>query len=554
MISSLFHFIIHIVLLCYPFISFFLIICILYSSFALWCNSKNKKITKEPFPMKNSDENKVISEGSFHIKYSEENKIISKEPFHMKYSDENKIISKENAPVKNSDENKIFFKENVPKKNSGKNKIISEEPFPIKNPDENKIISKENVPIKKIEKKGKIENYTKIIINSKKHPEPDVQRYNYNTFCTFISIDDIFYLVYSKNGYDIVFYNLIDERKVIDIINDYFYYSYIIEIKHLFDENNERDLLFSLSNNFILRLWNVNNFECLFNIKIGLIIKNNWRYFYHNYMSFLKLKNKSYHIIVTNDDAVKIFNLNGKKINDDYREKLTKIEKFQNLTFIDTYYDKKLCDNFIFSYHSYKKALLVVDYQKEKLYQEYPQIYHDNKQIIINDDDEALIKLIYLINYDSIGIFNFHSGKLLYKINFTIIRSKNNFTDEYHCDIIYSLNYWNDNYISLSYGKIFQVVYAFGVDGISQYDTKCHSIEVINLKEEKMKQVLELKKVNELIFVKKISHPKYGDCLLTQDRSGEIKIIQIDLTEKEDLFSFQEWGPKIWNSIPLIIE
>ena len=42
-----------------------------------------------------------------------------------------------------------------------------------------------------------------------------------------------------------------------------------------------------------------------------------------------------------------------------------------------------------------------------------------------------------------------------------------------------------------------------------------------------MKQVLKLGDVDKLIFAKKISHPKYGDCLLTQDTCGEIKIIQI---------------------------
>ncbi len=44
-----------------------------------------------------------------------------------------------------------------------------------------------------------------------------------------------------------------------------------------------------------------------------------------------------------------------------------------------------------------------------------------------------------------------------------------------------------------------------------------------------MKQVLKLTTLDRTIFAKKIFHPKYGDCLFTQDNCGEIKLIQIKL-------------------------
>ena len=184
-----------------------------------------------------------------------------------------------------------------------------------------------------------IKNSTKVIINSPKNPYYDDKRNNYNTFCTFKSIDDIYYLVYTVDVSHIIFYNLIDERKVIDINTGNWY---ILEIKYLFDENNKRDLLFSLSKYFILKLWNVNNFECLFDIKIELSYANFESYHFYNHLSFLKLQNKNYNIIVTEiEDKVKIFDLNGKKLNDDYRCNL-KIEEYKELIFMDTYYDKKL--------------------------------------------------------------------------------------------------------------------------------------------------------------------------------------------------------------------
>ena len=150
-------------------------------------------------------------------------------------------------------------------------------------------------------------------------------------------------------------------------------------------------------------------------------------------------------------------------------------------------------------------------------------------QIIINDDDENLKKVIYLINCETIGIFNLHSGKLLYKINCGIIPSEyKKYKKEYNLDKIYCLNYWNSNYIILSYGKVDEadVIY-YELGDTSKYYKKYHSIEIINLKEKKMKQIVKLKKIGKLIFSKKIFHPKYGDCLLTHDYSSEIKIIQI---------------------------
>ena len=152
-------------------------------------------------------------------------------------------------------------------------------------------------------------------------------------------------------------------------------------------------------------------------------------------------------------------------------------------------------------------------------------------QIIINDDDENLIKVIYLISHDSIGMFNFHSGHLIYKINCTIVPLHNDkYGNHDHYDNIYSLSFWNNNYISLCYGKVFEVGVRYGRGGARHtFDKRYHSIEVINLKEDKMKQVLQLTTLDRIIFTKKIFHPKYGDCLLTQDNCGEIKLIQIKL-------------------------
>jgi len=464
----------------------------------------------------NEDENKSKSENKIEINDNED----ENEKEESDNEDENKTKSENKIEISdNEDENEIEESDNEDE-NNNENENNNED----ENNNEN-----ENIPIKKIEKlEQNIESYTKLTINSPKFPEYEDQKYNYNTFCTFKSIEGIFYLIYIKDGDDIVFYNLIDEKEVIDIkvkyLSDDFH---TIEIKYLFDENNQRDLLVTLSRNLIL--WNVNTFECLFNIKIKSCDVE-YAYDRYDHLGIVKL-NKSYDIIVNNEE-MKIFDLNGNKLKDNYKSylKFDKYDNISNYDYIDTYYDKKFCKSYIFFNY---RSLYVYNYKKRKLYRKFPEIHFIYRHIIVNDDDENLIKLIYLINYDTIGVFNFHSRELLYKINFESIPFENEKLDQhYHYNSIYSVNFWDNNYISLSYGKVFETGVRYGGGGARHsFDKKYHSIEVIDLKEEKMKQVLKLTTIDKLIFGKKIFHPKYGDCMLTQDICGEIKIIQIKLKE-----------------------
>ena len=87
-----------------------------------------------------------------------------------------------------------------------------------------------------------------------------------NTFCVFKSIYDIFYLIYTSKNNSIIFYNLLDDKKINEIKNTH--KQYITNYRHYLDNYNKRDLIISLSlddNN--LKLWNVNNYECLLNIE-----------------------------------------------------------------------------------------------------------------------------------------------------------------------------------------------------------------------------------------------------------------------------------------------
>ena len=97
-----------------------------------------------------------------------------------------------------------------------------------------------------------------------------------NTFIIFKSIDNIFYLIYTNLDNFIFIYDLIDNKKMIEIKNSN-YWSYITNLRYYFYYIKKRNLLYiSISYDNSLKLWNINNWECL--IKISYINKVGYLY------------------------------------------------------------------------------------------------------------------------------------------------------------------------------------------------------------------------------------------------------------------------------------
>ena len=283
--------------------------------------------------------------------------------------------------------------------------------------------------------------------------------------------------------------------------------------------------------------------------------------FYH--LGFLK-ENERYNLIINyivlddgnrcfkynyfqsliNQQYMSIFDLNGNKLIN-YYEGYSKYIDFCKYKFIDTYYDKKLNKNYIFMFDD-NYDIVSIDYQKNVLYKTY---YSHNKpkeiMSFFNCDDfkesenfrilfhesENILKIIFpLYDEDSIGVFNFHSGEIIYKIDMSDFK-KDLFITTRISDI-YSINFLNDNYISLSIAKNITNS-AFSETGetfkfINEFHSK-HSLQIINLKDKKFEELLNTEYYNRYIFAKNIFHPKYGECLLTQDAFGEILLMKIDL-------------------------
>jgi WD40 repeat protein len=208
-----------------------------------------------------------------------------------------------------------------------------------------------------------------------------------------------------------------------------------------------------------------------------------------------------------NERPIKVFNLSGKLIKD-------MNESGEGTNYIDNYYDEKSSKHFIISKYKmndddYIKSF---DFKENKLFHKYRENnnnYDDNSDfensdytddIIIND--KGKIVELFDFSYDNyIRIWNFHSGELLTKININI------YSD------IYSFFLWNKKYLIMGCNDC--------------------SIEILDIEKETI--IRELAGHLDVVkTIRKLIHPKYGECLLTQGKKEEnIKLwITINLNIK----------------------
>ena len=196
------------------------------------------------------------------------------------------------------------------------------------------------------------------------------------------------------------------------------------------------------------------------------------------YACFLE-KNKQIYIITSNynkngnSEYIKVFDLGGDKIKE--------INDSNEDTYcINNYYDKKLSKNYIISgNYGYIKSF---DYNNNKLYHKYNDKGRGSVHSIIIRNMKDILKIIESCYDGFIRIWNFHSGLLLTKIK---------------CFIpLFGITLWNDNYLFA---------------GCSD-----NSIKLIDL--EKKLIIKSLKShSNKVLTVKKIIHPKYGECIISQN-------------------------------------
>ena len=301
-------------------------------------------------------------------------------------------------------------------------------------------------------------------------------------FCIFKSIDKILYLIYINKKNSIISYNIIDNKKINEIKKAH--NNYISSIKYIVDNNNKRELIISISND--IKLWNLKNIECLLMIKPNKEnLKNdifNGCFLKNNKHIYIVLKSSSFFVF---KEPIKVFNLKGKKV-----KEIINSKKEQQY-YLDSYYDEKINKNYIITagvqnIRSYK-------FDENVIYQTYgfknSTINFVHLGFIINNN----VLIIIGASLDGIFIWNFHSGALL-----NLIKNKNN---NYFAGICP----WNNEYFFVA----------------------CNNdIELIKIENnQKMISICKLDGHNNKIkYIKKIIHPKYGECLISQDIKGIIKL------------------------------
>ena len=295
-----------------------------------------------------------------------------------------------------------------------------------------------------------------------------------NTFTVFNSINNILYLIYSNYNKSIISYDLNQQILINEIRKAH--RKNISNLKHYLDKINNRDLILSISfkdNN--LKLWDVKNWNNILNIinvnRIGFLAS-----------ACLINEDNKIHIITSNYneedncEPIKVFDLNGKKINEMNCSN-------ESTFFIDVYYDSISKKNFILTGNeNYVKSYDYNSNSANKLYHKYYENNNGSHKSIIINDKQKIIKLIESCIDGNIRVWNFHSGLLLIKINVNY-------------NWLYGLCLWNNNYIFVGCND--KTIKAVEINnGLISKSFVAHSSKVIT--------------------IKKFIHPKYGECLISQ--------------------------------------
>ena len=358
-----------------------------------------------------------------------------------------------------------------------KKKLLIEDKNESKRKDDEKIIKKLNSE----------NNLGKLGLQPSKEIVNDAYNFDgvLNAFCVFKSLDDKLYMVYTTRFKSIISFNIIDDKKIKEIKNAHD--DKITNFRYCFDKKNKIDLIISISspiNN--IKLWKSTNLDLLYNfekVNESGSLKS---------ACFLN-DNENIYIIVSNSNnfdktkPLKIYDLNGNVIKEINNSK-------DDTYFIETYYDKKISKNFIITGNYYD--VKSYDYNEDKLYYKYFDQYSKNHCCaIINDKEEDVVKLIESSKDGNVRIWDFHSGKLLNKIEVSNNR-------------LFDLCLWDNQYLLVGCGE--------------------EIIKVVDLKIGK--KIKTLHDFNSVISLKKIEHPKYGECLMSQGNEIEQIMLWIKST------------------------
>ena len=296
-------------------------------------------------------------------------------------------------------------------------------------------------------------------------------------FAVFKSLKGDAILAWPTKERSLELYDLEKETLIKSIKNAHS--SEIYCVRHFVDIKSNSDLLITSSYDKSLKIWNIEN-----NDTPLLTIENahsNGFSFSPCILSNEKLS-ENYIISGADDEYIKIFDFKGK-----FLDKQIKVGDYVN--FLDTYYETEKGKIFIINGTS--RGLKVHDFDDCSIY----NTYYEKEQsahayiILYKNESKNRMELIDADMKGFIRIWDFHSAKLLKTIKMETI--------------VNGICLWDNRYLATS-----------GRDTL---------IKLVDLRSKKI-----IKKLSghekETLSVKKIHLSKYGDCLVSLDRNGIIKL------------------------------
>ena len=379
------------------------------------------------------------------------------------------LITKKSKTLKNLEIIKKDLENNVQNVDVNKQKISNMQSNII-NPNNNNMakLNHVNKPINiELIKELTIDSYTDYTLD--------------NTFLVFISVDNIFYLIYTDVKRSIISFNLSDNKKINEIKSAH--KRDITNFRYFLDKMNKRDLILSISlsdNN--LKLWNISNYDCLLNIenvnKTGRLFSA--CLFSDNFNNYILTSNA----YGNNLESIKVFDFNGNKIKEINDSK-------DSVYFIDVYKENQSSNIYIVTGNNgYTKSY---NYLNNSFYHKYDD--NDNNRhcsIIINNNND-IVKMIESSFDGHLRIWDFHSGILLKKIKIC------------DNDWLLGLCLWDDEFLFVGCGD--------------------RTLKLIELKNGLITNHLSGFK-NKVLAIKILDHPKYGKCLISQGyEKDQIKLL-----------------------------
>jgi hypothetical protein len=309
-----------------------------------------------------------------------------------------------------------------------------------------------------------------------------------STFITFKSINKILTLVYITDDYSIISYDIVKNKQLNIIKNPQ---KDISNLQYCFDNKNKRDLVLSQSCYNNIKIWDINNYKCILNLKDLEL----------NYVSiskvcFMNYKNNIYIILSStsfSDPTCKLFDLSGKLIK--------KIDFDSNINYIITYKDNELSKFYILI--STPNMIKSYNYDEGKIYHNYLNIQKSYIYNLIVVNKDRIWEPTHLFgNYGNYAIiWNFNTGEMLNNVYFN--------------GNINNICLWNNQFL-------------IAID--ENLNENKDIISLLDVSTGKLKKNLITSENCKFSMISKIEHPDYGEGLviLTQDHKIKLFLTEVN--------------------------